>query len=74
MEKDALPAEALALPEKIRAEVASKLLESLEANRNPISDEEALAEATERSAEMDRDPSCILAHEEFLNQFPDRRK
>ena len=74
MEQDAVLSEALALPEKDRAEVIVKLIESLGAPASGMSDEEAIAEAERRSEEMDRDPSYSISHEEFLRVFEDRKK
>ena len=74
MEQEAVLTEALALPEKGRAEVASKLIESLGAPSRAMSDDEAIAEARRRSEEMDQDPSCSMSHDEFLKQFEDRKR
>jgi putative addiction module component (TIGR02574 family) len=74
MEQDAVLGEALALPEKGRAEVASKLLESLGGPDQPMTDAEAIVEARRRSEEMDRDPTCAITHEDFLSQIRNRRQ
>ena len=74
MKQKAVLTEALALPEKGRAEVASKLIQSLGAPTRAMGDEEAIAEAKRRSEEMDNDPSCSLSHDEFLKQFENRRR
>jgi hypothetical protein len=39
-----------------------------------MSDEEGIAEAKRRSEEMDKDPSCALTHEAFLQQFGNRKR
>jgi putative addiction module component (TIGR02574 family) len=74
MEQEAVLTEALALPEKGRAEVATKLIRSLGAPARAMSDEEAIAEARRRSEEMDNDPSCSVGHDEFMKQFENRKK
>ena len=74
MEQEAVLTEALALSEKGRAEVASKLIQSLGAPTRAMSDEEAIVEAGRRSEEMDKDPACSISHDEFLKQFEDRKK
>jgi len=55
---------ALKLPDSERAKLAADLLDSLPGLL--VDDDEGLAEARRRSAEMDRDPGVCLNHEEFL--------
>lgn len=54
MEKEAVITEALALPERGRAEVAARLLESLGGPGVAMTDDELLEEARRRSEEMDQ--------------------
>jgi len=58
---------ALKLPDSDRAKLASDLLDSLPGILND--EDEGIAEAQRRSAEMDRDPSVCLTHEEFLKEL-----
>ena len=67
-------AEALALPESSRAEVAARLLASLESPIDSLSDEALVEEAQKRSEQMDNDPSCVVTHEQFMAEFRDRSK
>lgn len=55
------------LPENERAELAAHLLGSLPAVLHD--DDEGVAEALRRDAEMDRDPSVELSLEEFRAAF-----
>ena len=55
--------EAMKLPDRDRASLASRLLDSL-----PVvlsDDEDGLAEAIRRDAEMDRDPAAVMTLEEL---------
>jgi hypothetical protein len=52
------------LPESARAKLAADLLDSLPGVL--VEDDEGLAEALQRSEEMDHDPSVCLTHDEFL--------
>jgi putative addiction module component (TIGR02574 family) len=54
--------EAMKLPDSDRASLASRLLDSLPA---VLSDDDGLAEAVRRDAEMDRDPSASMTLEEL---------
>ena len=58
---------ALQLPEDQRAKLASELLGSLPAVLHD--DDEGIAEAMRRDAEMDRDPSAAMTMEEFRQAF-----
>lgn len=55
---------AFKLPESDRARLAADLLDSLHAVL--VEEDEGLAEGLRRSAEMERDSSACLTHEEFL--------
>ena len=54
---------AMELPDKMRAELASRLLESLPAVMHE--DDDGLAEALRRDAELDADPSLGMTLEEL---------
>lgn len=69
VKEDMVLTKALALSEKGRAEIASKLLASLGTPDDSMGDAELIVEAGRRSEEMERDPSCVVTHEEFVNQF-----
>lgn len=58
---------ALQLPEDERAKLASKLLGSLPAVLHD--DDDGIAEALRRDAEMDRDPSATMTMEDFRKAF-----
>jgi putative addiction module component (TIGR02574 family) len=58
---------AMLLPEDERAKLASQLLGSLPAMLHD--DDEGLAEARRRDAELDRDPSAGMTMEEFRKAF-----
>lgn len=62
-----LEEQALQLPEAQRAILASHLLESLPAFLHD--DDEGMAEAIRRDAELDRDPSMGMTLEEFKSAF-----
>ncbi len=55
--------EAMKLPDRDRASLASRLLNSLPAVLSD--DDDGVAEALRRSAEMDRDPSASMTLEEL---------
>jgi putative addiction module component (TIGR02574 family) len=55
--------EAMKLPDSDRASLASRLLDSLPAVLSD--DDDGLAEAVRRDAEMDRDPSASMTLEEL---------
>ena len=74
MEKEAVITEALALPERGRAEVAARLLQSLGGPGAAMTDAEVLEEAKRRSAEMDEDPANSVSHEEFVEGYRARQK
>lgn len=74
MEKDAVITEALALPERGRAEVAARLLESLGGPGVAMTEAEVLEEARRRSEEMDDDPANTVTHEEFVQGYRARQK
>lgn len=74
MEKEAVLTEALALPERGRAEVAARLLESLGGPGIAMTDAEVLEEAKRRSEEMDEDPANTVTHEEFVEGYRARQK
>ena len=74
METEAVLTEALALPERGRAEVAARLLQSLGGPGDPMADDELLEEARRRSEEMDQDPASSVSHEEFVQGYRAREK
>ncbi len=63
MSIEELEREILLLPDDQRAGLASKLLDSLPAVL--VDDDEGVAEALRRDAEMDRDPNASMTIEEF---------
>ena len=67
MSIEELQIEILQLPENQRANLASVLLQSL----SPIAtdEDEGVSEALRRDAEMDRDPSAVMTHEEFIQSL-----
>ena len=60
-----IESKALALSERDRAMLASSLLQSLPSVLDE--EDEGLAEALRREAEMDADPSVVMTHAEFLS-------
>lgn len=72
MSVDQIAAEALRLPEEERAGLASRLLQSLP----PVAfdDDEGLAEALRRDAELDSDPAQAMTLRELDSQIEQRRK
>ena len=72
MSVDQIAAEALRLPEKERASLASRLLRSLP----PVAfdDDEGVAEALRRDAELDADPSQAMTLREVDSHIQRRRK
>lgn len=72
MSADQIAAEALRLPEKQRASLASSLLQSL----RPIAfdDDEGVAEALRRDAELDANPSVAMSLGDLDLQIQQRRK
>ncbi len=69
---DRIAAEALRLPEKERATLASRLLHSLP----PVAfdDDEGVAEALRRDAELDVDPAQAMTLREMDSHVQQRRK
>lgn len=63
MSIDELEREILLLPDDQRAGLASRILDSLPAVLSE--DDEGVAEAMRRDAEMDRDPNVSMTFEEF---------
>ena len=72
MSVDQIAAEALRLPEKERAGLASRLLHSLP----PVAfdDDEGVAEALRRDAELDVDPAQAMSLREMDSHVQQRRK
>jgi hypothetical protein len=73
MSIDQIAAEALLLPEKQRASLASRLLQSLP----PIAsddDDDGVAEALRRDAELDTDPTQAMSLREMDSHIKQRRK
>jgi putative addiction module component (TIGR02574 family) len=72
MSTDQIVAEALRLPEKQRANLASQLLRSLP----PVAfdEDEGVAEALRRDAELDADPSQAMSLEDLDSYMQRRRK
>jgi putative addiction module component (TIGR02574 family) len=72
MSVEQIAAEALRLPEKERAALASRLLRSLP----PIGheDDEGVAEALRRDAELDADPSQAMTLRDMDAHLRQRRK
>lgn len=69
---DQIMAEALRLPEKERADLASRLLGSLP----PVTfdDDEGVAEALRRDAELDADPSQAMTLRDLDSHIQERHK
>ena len=67
MSIEELQIEILQLPENQRADLATVILQSLP----PIAadEDEGVAEALRRDAEMDRDPNSVMTHEEFVKSL-----
>lgn len=72
MSADQIAAEALRLPEKQRASLASSLLQSLP----PVAfdDDEGVAEALRRDAELDANPSLAMSLGDLDLHIQQRRK
>ena len=72
MSVEQIVAEALRLPEKERAGLASRLLRSLP----PVTfdDDEGVAEALRRGAELDADPSRAMSLRDMDSHIQQRRK
>ena len=72
MSVDQIAAEALRLSEKERAGLASRLLRSLP----PVTfdDDEGLAEALRRDAELDADPAQAMSLRDMDSHIQQRRK
>ncbi len=72
MSVDQIAAEALRLPEKERASLAARLLESLP----PVAfdDDEGVAEALRRNAELDADPAQAMTLREMDSHIKQRHK
>jgi putative addiction module component (TIGR02574 family) len=72
MSVDQIASEALHLPEKERANLASRLLRSLP----PVAfdDDEGVAEALRRDAELDADPSQAMTLRDLDSHIQQRRK
>ena len=72
MSADQIAAEALRLPEKQRASLASSLLQSLP----PVAfdDDEGVAEALRRDAELDTNPSAETSLRDLDLHIQQRRK
>lgn len=64
---------AFGLSEKDRAQLAGKLLASLQSPFDD-DDDEGVEEALRRSREMDENPETSLTHEEFMASFDRYRK
>jgi putative addiction module component (TIGR02574 family) len=72
MRIEQIAAEALRLSEKDRAGLASRLLRSLPLV--VVDDDEGVAEALRRDAELDADPSQGITLEELDSQIKQRRR
>ncbi len=72
MSVDQIVAEALRLPEKERAGLASRLLRSLP--RVAFDEDEGVAEALRRDAELDADPTQAMALRDLDSHVQQRRK
>ncbi|HEY5913797.1 MAG TPA: addiction module protein [Verrucomicrobiae bacterium] len=72
MSVDQIVAEALRLPEKERAGLASRLLRSLP--RVAYDEDEGVAEALRRDAELDADPTQAMALRDLDSHVQQRRK
>ena len=72
MSVEQIAAEALLLPEKERAGLASRLLRSLP----PVAfdDDEGVAEALRRDAELDADPTQAMSLRDMDSHIQQRRK
>ena len=72
MSVDQITAEALRLPEKDRASLASRLLQSLP----PVAfdEDEGVAEALRRDAELDADPGQAMTLRDMDSHVQQRRK
>jgi putative addiction module component (TIGR02574 family) len=72
MSVEQIAAEALRLPEKERANLAARLLRSLP----PVAfdDDEGVAEALRRDAELDADPTRAMTLRELDSHIRQRRK
>lgn len=72
MSVEQITAEALLLPEKERAGLASRLLQSL----SPVAfeDDDGLAEAQRRDAELDIDPAQAMTLRDLDSSIRQRRK
>jgi len=72
MSVEQIAAEALLLPEKERAGLASRLLRSLP----PVAfdDDEGVAEALRRDAELDADPTTAMSLRDMDSHIQQRRK
>ena len=72
MSVDQIAAEALRLPEKERANLASRLLQSLP----PVAfdDDEGVAEALRRDAELEADPTQAMTLRDIDSHIRQRRK
>ena len=72
MSIDQIAAEALLLPEKQRASLASRLLQSLP----PVASEndDGVAEAQRRDAELDADPTQAMSLRDMDSHLQQRRK
>ena len=72
MSVEQIAAAALLLPEKERAGLASRLLRSLP----PVAfdDDEGVAEALRRDAELDADPTTAMSLRDMDSHIQDRRK
>ena len=72
MSVEQIAAEALLLPEKERADLASRLLRSLP----PVAfdDDEGVAEALRRDAELDADPTQAMSLRDMDSHIQQRRK
>ena len=72
MSVEQIAAEALLLPEKERADLTSRLLRSLP----PVAfdDDEGVAEALRRDAELDADPAQAMTLRDLDSHIQQRRK
>jgi hypothetical protein len=72
MSVEQIAAEALLLPEKERADLASRLLRSLP----PVAfdDDEGVAEALRRDAELDADPTQAMSSRDMDSHIQQHRK
>ena len=72
MSADQIAAEALRLPEQERASLVSRLLRSLP----PVvlDDDEGVAEALRRDAELDADPAQVMTLREIDSHIQQRKK